>query len=92
MYVVQTMPRAAFANNNIDTCARVCHSQAGYGLRQTFGESAGMQDFRSVAKSDVILVIGATPTDGTRCSPPGCRVQKCLGYMGLPTPTVIAGP
>ncbi|WP_327660667.1 MULTISPECIES: formate dehydrogenase subunit alpha [unclassified Streptomyces] len=64
VYVVQKMVRAAFANNNIDTCARVCHSPTGYGLKQTFGESAGTQDFRSVAEADVIMVIGANPTDG----------------------------
>ncbi|MFF2655600.1 formate dehydrogenase subunit alpha [Streptomyces sp. NPDC058045] len=63
VYVVQKMVRAAFGNNNIDTCARVCHSPTGYGLKQTFGESAGTQDFRSVAEADVIVVIGANPTD-----------------------------
>ena len=64
MYVVQRLVRAAFGNNNVDTCARVCHSPTGYGLKQTFGESAGTQDFKSVDKSDVIMVIGANPTDG----------------------------
>ncbi|MEU0971323.1 formate dehydrogenase subunit alpha [Streptomyces sp. NPDC005917] len=64
VYVVQKMVRAAFGNNNIDTCARVCHSPTGYGLKQTFGESAGTQDFKSVAEADVIVVIGANPTDG----------------------------
>ncbi len=64
VYVVQKMVRAAFGNNNIDTCARVCHSPTGYGLKQTFGTSAGTQDFRSVDAADVILVIGANPTDG----------------------------
>ena len=64
VYVVQKMVRAAFGNNNVDTCARVCHSPTGYGLKQTFGTSAGTQDFRSVASSDVIVVIGANPTDG----------------------------
>ncbi|ROT33049.1 formate dehydrogenase subunit alpha [Micromonospora sp. HM5-17] len=64
VYVVQKMIRAAFGNNNVDTCARVCHSPTGYGLKQTFGTSAGTQDFRSVAKADVIMVIGANPTDG----------------------------
>lgn len=64
VYVVQRLIRAAFNNNNVDTCARVCHSPTGYGLKQTFGESAGTQDFKSVEKSDVILVIGANPTDG----------------------------
>ena len=64
VYVVQKMVRAAFGNNNVDTCARVCHSPTGYGLKQTFGESAGTQDFRSVDHADVILVVGANPTDG----------------------------
>ncbi|MCA0329251.1 MAG: formate dehydrogenase subunit alpha [Actinobacteria bacterium] len=64
VYVVQKMIRAAFGNNNVDTCARVCHSPTGYGLKQTFGTSAGTQDFESVAHSDVVLLIGANPTDG----------------------------
>lgn len=63
-YLVQKLVRAAFGNNNVDTCARVCHSPTGYGLKQTLGESAGTQTFRSVEKSDVVMVIGANPTDG----------------------------
>ncbi|HET9642769.1 MAG TPA: formate dehydrogenase subunit alpha, partial [Burkholderiaceae bacterium] len=62
-YLVQKLVRAALRNNNVDTCARVCHSPTGYGLKQTFGESAGTQTFKSVEKSDVIMVIGANPTD-----------------------------
>ena len=61
---MQKLVRAAFGNNNVDTCARVCHSPTGYGLRNTFGTSAGTQDFDSVEDSDVIVVIGANPTDG----------------------------
>ncbi|BAL27162.1 formate dehydrogenase subunit alpha [Azoarcus sp. KH32C] len=63
-YLVQKLVRAAFGNNNVDTCARVCHSPTGYGLKQTLGESAGTQTFDSVMQSDVVLVIGANPTDG----------------------------
>jgi len=63
-YLVQKLVRAAFGNNNVDTCARVCHSPTGYGLKTTLGESAGTQTFASVAHSDVIVVIGANPTDG----------------------------
>lgn len=63
-YLVQKMVRAAFGNNNVDTCARVCHSPTGYGLKQTLGESAGTQNFDSVDKADVVMVIGANPTDG----------------------------
>ena len=64
VYVVQKLVRAAFLNNNVDTCARVCHSPTGYGLKQTLGTSAGTQPFRSVQDADVLLLIGANPTDG----------------------------
>jgi formate dehydrogenase major subunit len=60
-YLVQKLVRAGFGNNNVDTCARVCHSPTGYGLKQTLGESAGTQTFDSVMQSDVIFVIGANP-------------------------------
>ncbi|MHC0052642.1 formate dehydrogenase subunit alpha [Actibacterium sp. D379-3] len=63
-YLVQKLIRAVFGNNNVDTCARVCHSPTGYGLKTTFGTSAGTQDFDSVEAADVVLVIGANPTDG----------------------------
>lgn len=62
-YLVQKLIRAAFGNNNTDTCARVCHSPTGYGLKTTIGEAAGTQTFDSVMQSDVIMVIGANPTD-----------------------------
>lgn len=62
-YLVQKLVRAGFGNNNVDTCARVCHSPTGYGLKTTLGESAGTQAFNSVAEADVVMVIGANPTD-----------------------------
>ena len=62
-FLVQKLVRAGFGTNNVDTCARVCHSPTGYGLKTTFGTSAGTQDFDSVMQADVILVIGANPTD-----------------------------
>ena len=63
-YLVQKLVRAAFGTNNVDTCARVCHSPTGYGLGQTYGTSAGTQTFKSVEQADVIMVIGANPTEG----------------------------
>ena len=62
-YLVQKMVRAAFGNNNTDTCARVCHSPTGYGMKTTLGTSAGTQNFDSVEHADVIMIIGANPTD-----------------------------
>jgi formate dehydrogenase major subunit len=63
-FLVQKLVRAAFGNNNVDTCARVCHSPTGYGLKNTLGESAGTQEFASVMQADVIIVVGANPTEG----------------------------
>ena len=62
-YLVQKLIRGGFGNNNVDTCARVCHSPTGYGLSQAFGTSAGTQDFDSVTEADVVLIIGCNPTD-----------------------------
>lgn len=75
-FLVQKLIRAGFGNNNVDTCARVCHSPTGYGLNQTFGTSAGTQDFDSVEHSDVVMVIGANPTDGHPVF--GSRLRKRL--------------
>ena len=63
-FLVQKLVRAGFGNNNVDTCARVCHSPTGYGLKTTLGESAGTQDFDSVEFTDCVIVLGANPTDG----------------------------
>ena len=63
VFLVQKLVRAGFGNNNVDTCARVCHSPTGFGLSKTYGTSAGTQDFTSVDRSDVVVVIGANPTD-----------------------------
>ncbi len=54
VFLVQKMVRAGFGNNNIDTCARVCHSPTGFGLSKTYGTSAGTQDFKSVEQADVV--------------------------------------
>ncbi|CAH1687502.1 NAD-dependent formate dehydrogenase alpha subunit [Hyphomicrobiales bacterium] len=75
-YLVQKLVRAGFGNNNVDTCARVCHSPTGYGLKTAFGTSAGTQDFDSVEHSDVVMVIGANPTDGHPVF--GSRLKKRL--------------
>ena len=75
-FLVQKLIRAGFGNNNVDTCARVCHSPTGYGLKTAFGTSAGTQDFDSVEQADVVLVIGANPTDGHPVF--GSRLKKRL--------------
>ncbi len=75
-FLVQKLVRATLGNNNVDTCARVCHSPTGYGLSTTFGTSAGTQDFDSVEQTDVVVLIGANPTDAHPVF--GSRMKKRL--------------
>jgi formate dehydrogenase major subunit len=75
-FLVQKLIRAGFGTNNVDTCARVCHSPTGFGLSTTFGTSAGTQDFDSVEDVDVFLLIGANPTDAHPVF--GSRMKKRL--------------
>ena len=75
-YLVQKLVRRAFGNNNVDTCARVCHSPTGYGLSTTLGTSAGTQDFDSIDDADVVMVMGANPTDAHPVF--GSRLKKRL--------------
>ncbi len=75
-FLVQKLVRAGFGNNNVDTCARVCHSPTGFGLGQAFGTSAGTQDFDSVEQTDVVMIIGANPTDAHPVF--GSRLKKRL--------------
>ena len=76
VYLIQKMVRAGFGNNNVDTCARVCHSPTGFGLKTTLGESAGTQTFASVEKTDVAIVMGANPTEAHPVF--GSRLKKRL--------------
>ncbi len=76
VWLVQKLVRAGFGNNNVDTCARVCHSPTGYGLKTTLGESAGTQSFASVAQTDVVMVMGSNPTDAHPVF--GSRLKKRL--------------
>jgi len=75
-YLVQKLVRRVFGNNNVDTCARVCHSPTGYGLSTTLGTSAGTQDFDSIDHADVVIVMGANPTDAHPVF--GSRLKKRL--------------
>ena len=77
-YLVQKLIRAAFGTNNVDTCARVCHSPTGYGLGQTYGTSAGTQTFKSVEHTGVVRVIGANPSEGHPVS--ASRLKKRLRH------------
>ena len=62
-YAAQKFARAVLKTNNIDHCARICHSPSVAGLKQTLGSGAMTNSIDDVDKAEVILVIGADPTE-----------------------------
>ena len=64
IFLMQKFARVALRNNNIDNCSRICHSPTQFGLSATLGAGAASQHFDSVLQADVVLVVGANPTEG----------------------------
>ncbi|MBK8515792.1 MAG: formate dehydrogenase subunit alpha [Saprospiraceae bacterium] len=63
-YLMQKFIRAVIGTNNIDCCARVCHSPTALGMQRSFGTGAATNSIEDIKHTDCILVIGANPTDG----------------------------
>ena len=62
-YIMQKFIRAVIGTNNIDSCARVCHSPTALGMQRTFGTGAATNSIEDLKYTDLIMVIGANPTD-----------------------------
>jgi formate dehydrogenase major subunit len=62
-YLMQKFMRAVVGSNNIDCCARVCHSPTALGMQRAFGTGAATNSIEDLALTDCIIVIGANPTD-----------------------------
>ncbi|HQQ93452.1 MAG TPA: formate dehydrogenase subunit alpha [Bacteroidia bacterium] len=62
-YLMQKFIRAVIGTNNIDCCARVCHSPTALGMQRSFGTGAATNSVEDIKYTDCILVIGANPTD-----------------------------
>ena len=63
-YLMQKFIRAVIGTNNIDGCARVCHSPTAIGMQRTFGTGAATNSIADLKYTDCILIIGANPTEG----------------------------
>lgn len=63
-YLFQKMMRTAFHTNNVDNCARVCHSASVHGLAITLGSGAMTNPIKDITRDvDVILLVGSNPTE-----------------------------
>ncbi len=63
-YLMQKFFRAVVRTNNIDGCARVCHSPTALGMQRTFGTGAATNSIEDLKHTNCIMVIGANPTAG----------------------------
>ena len=63
-YLVQKFMRAVIGTNNVDSCARVCHSPTALGMQKTFGTGAATNSVLDLKYTNCIMVIGANPTSG----------------------------
>ena len=86
-YLMQKMMRAAIGTNNIDCCARVCHSPTAYGMQQSFGTGAATNSIKDISKTEFIMVIGANPTAAHPVT--GAKIKQKL-MKG--TPSIVIDP
>jgi len=81
-YLMQKLMRAVIGSNNIDCCARVCHSPTAYGMQQSFGTGAATNSIKDLQKTECVMVIGANPTDAHPVT--GAKIKQLL-MKGLPS-------
>ncbi|MBV1911382.1 MAG: molybdopterin-dependent oxidoreductase, partial [Kangiellaceae bacterium] len=86
-YLMQKLLRAVIQTNNIDCCARVCHSPTAYGMQQAFGTGAATNSIKDIKKTQFIMVIGANPTSAHPVT--GAKIKQKL-MKG--TPSIVIDP
>src|SRR5713226_1317606 len=62
-YLFQKLVRTGFGTNNVDHCTRLCHASSVAGLIEGIGSGAVTAPFMPAKDADVIVVIGANPTE-----------------------------
>jgi len=62
-YLFQKLVRAGFGTNNVDHCTRLCHASSVAALMEGIGSGAVTAPFTAARDADVIVVIGANPTE-----------------------------
>ena len=87
-YLMQKFIRAVIGTNNIDCCARVCHSPTALGMQRAFGTGAATNSVNDLDHTDCIIVIGANPTDAHPVT--GARIKQRM--MQSSVTSIIVDP
>lgn len=75
-YLMSRFMRAAVGTNNVDNCARVCHSATVSGMMETFGAWAATNSLADIDQAKLLMVIGANPTEGHPVT--GARIKRAV--------------
>ena len=62
-YLFQKLVRTGFGTNNVDHCTRLCHASSVAALLEGIGSGAVSAPFGAAVDADVVMVIGANPTE-----------------------------
>lgn len=81
-YLMQKFIRAVVGTNNIDCCARVCHSPTALGMQRAFGTGAATNSIEDLKYAEFLLVIGANPTDAHPVT--GAKIKQRM-MKGVPS-------
>lgn len=81
-YLMQKFMRAVVGTNNIDCCARVCHSPTALGMQRAFGTGAATNSIEDLQETEFIFVIGANPTDAHPVT--GAKIKQRM-MKGVPS-------
>jgi formate dehydrogenase major subunit len=82
-YLMQKFMRAVIGTNNIDCCARVCHSPTALGMQRAFGTGAATNSIKDIELTDCIFVIGANPTDAHPVTGAKLKQKLMKGVTGI---------
>ena len=80
-YLMQKFIRAVIGTNNIDGCARVCHSPTAVGMQRAFGTGAATNSIADLDHTDCIMVVGANPTNAHPVT--GAKIKQAA-IKGIP--------
>jgi len=86
-YIMQKFIRAVIGTNNIDCCARVCHSPTALGMQRSFGTGAATNSVEDIKYTDCIMVIGANPTDAHPVT--GAKIKQ---FFMKGKPSIVIDP
>jgi formate dehydrogenase alpha subunit len=79
-YILQKFMRAVIGTNNVDNCARVCHSPSVTGLTAVFGSGAATNSLEEIEETEVLLLVGCNPTEAHPIV--GTRVRRAVAQKG----------